>query len=308
METGEDEASKRTRARLAAKRWNILRLALQRGKLPQSGEESASVRSFAAFGVFWVLPAGEPGGSWWIYRSSLCTEAAVLVKLPTGQLQLNEILHSFDNTGNICVWPAEEVMTHYLIKHRNVFSSLSICELGGGSTCLAGLMLAVSSEAKQVLLTDGNERAVANINEMLKRNRMAGFLHNEGTSCRVLRWDKKDDVLGLQGQFDIVLCADCLFLDDYRACLVQTIDDLLKPCGTALVFSPRRGKTLELFCELAQCYKFCIEKTQIYDEEVWEKHCKLQANGEKIYDEDLHYPYMLTLRKATSCNIEETAQ
>uniref|UniRef100_UPI00358DE4CA centromere protein O-like n=1 Tax=Myxine glutinosa TaxID=7769 RepID=UPI00358DE4CA len=112
---------------------------------------------------------------------------------------------------------------------------------------------------------------------------------------------------GLRGQFDVVVCADCLFLDDYRACLVQTIDDLLKPCGTALVFSPRRGKTLELFCELARCCKFCIEKTQIYDEEVWEKHCKMQANGEKIYDEDLHYPYMLTLRKASSCSIEKTA-
>uniref|UniRef100_UPI00358F5813 calmodulin-lysine N-methyltransferase-like n=1 Tax=Myxine glutinosa TaxID=7769 RepID=UPI00358F5813 len=131
-----------------------------------------------------------------------------------------------------------------------------------------------------------------------------------GGSTRIV-WgvalDKKDDVLGLQGQFDVVVCADCLFLDDYRACLVQTIDDLLKPCGTALVFSPRRGKTLELFCELARCCKFCIEKTQIYDEEVWEKHCKMQANGEKIYDEDLHYPYMLTLRKASSCSIEKTA-
>uniref|UniRef100_A0A3B4AZQ3 Calmodulin-lysine N-methyltransferase n=1 Tax=Periophthalmus magnuspinnatus TaxID=409849 RepID=A0A3B4AZQ3_9GOBI len=161
------------------------------------------------------------------------------------------------------VWPSEEVMAHYCLHKR---ASGAVCELGGGMTCLAGLMVAMSADVREVLLSDGNETSICSI------------LSETAAFRRVLRWDCDSDISPLEGHFDVVMCADCLFLDQYRASLVDAICRLLHPKGTALVLAPRRGQTFALFCDLAQQAGLFVSQQQRYDPHVWDTHSKVSRH------------------------------
>ncbi|RXN28299.1 calmodulin-lysine N-methyltransferase isoform X2 [Labeo rohita] len=76
------------------------------------------------------------------------------------------------------------------------------------------------------------------------------------SSFRVVRWDNEADVSALEGRFDVVMCADCLFLDQYRSSLVDALRRLLRP--------------------------------------------DMQREGKEVYDENIHYPLLLTLTHGSS--------
>ena len=65
-----------------------------------------------------------------------------------------------DNTGNVKVWPAEEVLANYLIKNAHLFEGKDICELGAGKSGLAAIALALELKDKlgSILISDGNEQ------------------------------------------------------------------------------------------------------------------------------------------------------
>ena len=80
-------------------------------------------------------------------------------------------LTGFNNTGNVCIWPSEEVLAHFVKKRPELFAHKRVLELGGGMTCLAGLAVASTSSAALVNLTDGNAASVENVQRILRRNR-----------------------------------------------------------------------------------------------------------------------------------------
>jgi len=71
-----------------------------------------------------------------------------------------------DNTGNVCVWPAEQVLTHLLLTAGSaggVAEGGLLLELGGGRSCMAAVAAAFCAgfASWRVAGTDGNAKAAS---------------------------------------------------------------------------------------------------------------------------------------------------
>lgn len=148
------------------------------------------------------------------------------------------------NLGNICVWPSEEVLAGYCIENAADFKGKSVLELGAGMTGLAGLIVSQTCQPSRVLITDGNDNSVENLSIVLEENQNLGHVQ-ENVSVQLLKWNNGAKELD-QDQFDVIICADCLFFDDGRPQLLECLVNALKPGGTAIVVAPSRSGTFEV--------------------------------------------------------------
>ncbi|KYN43569.1 Calmodulin-lysine N-methyltransferase [Trachymyrmex septentrionalis] len=270
-ETNDPRNSKRSTR--ALRRWRILARALTGSPEPIGSEsdEEVSVRRFTSFGLLKcallenMLADGE--FSWCEYSTQLDGRSYnVQIRRISKCFTASELI-GFNNTGNVCVWPSEECLAYYLLRNHGLCRSRNVLELGGGMSCLAGVLAAKYCNPSTVTLTDGNVTSVDNVRCIVARNDMAHLVD-----------------------------ADCLFFDDARLDLVETIYGWLTDDGVALVMAPRRGTTFQKFAEASIKRGFIARQTERYDDMVWSRHLELLENSPE-YCPDLHYPVLLELTK-----------
>ncbi|RWS03951.1 calmodulin-lysine N-methyltransferase-like protein [Dinothrombium tinctorium] len=301
---------------VAKLRWKMLSKALKEGPSSvQMKPPLGSSRHFASFGLLMFADKkydemrndskkyknqndSDEKGKWYRVTSCEDNDFFLEVRLLTEKIPLKELFYGADNTGNICLWPSEEVLAYYCIKNKELFNDKVVCELGGGMTCLSGLIVAATSNAKKVILTDGNERCLQNVRDIVERN--SGSFGETVVECTLLKWGNNTDIDRFTDAIDVILCSDCLYYDDGRQPLVNTIWSLLKSTGVAVVLAPLRGQTFQQFVELTR-EKFETEQVMVYDTTVWEVHENLMKTMyPHTYKPELHYPRMIVLRKPSN--------
>lgn len=181
-----------------------------------------------------------------------------------------------------------------VLKHDTFFENKTVLEVGGGMSCLAGVLLAQRVQCRRIRLTDGNAKAIANVRKIVRKN---GSTFRCGrVSCDILKWSEYTE--HLTESYDVILAADCLFFDDSRSDLISLMAKLLNPNGVVLITAPRRGDTLVSFVNGARAAGFKCSVHHYYDEYVWSQHTKLKDN--QHYVEDTQYPLFLVLEKKSS--------
>uniref|UniRef100_A0A182WH24 Calmodulin-lysine N-methyltransferase n=1 Tax=Anopheles minimus TaxID=112268 RepID=A0A182WH24_9DIPT len=268
----------------ARRRWKLLAKALR--------HDSSEDDQFSKFNLIEADRAGdEKDENVYVYR--LYDRYRLKIRLigPERPWTASELI-GFNNTGNICVWPSEEALAYYILSRLSQFDGTSVLELGGGMTCLAGLVLAKYGQPAFVHVTDGNELSVENVRKSLVLNKF-----NCTIKSSVLKWEQtscRDSDLG-EERYHFILSADCLFFDESRSQLIDTIWHSLAEEGVALITAPRRGQTLSLFLNECVARGFHYELLQCYNEAIWARHLELkQTDG---YDENVHYPLLVKMYK-----------
>lgn len=290
-------------------RQSIMCSALNQTDSPLSDDYLASVRRFTCFDLFQRTPtlilhfahstadSGveiQSSENWFIYRTTVDEHEYSLVIHEICQKFTPEELIGFNNTGNICIWPSEEVLAYYVLHHLSAFDRRRVLELGGGMSCMAGLFIAKYAQADFVHLTDGNDLSIHNANEMRSQNLPCQPMASN-VACSVLKWENITQPIPDDAQYDCILSADCLFFDTVRPALVNALWQFMKPTGFALIMAPCRGNTLNIFIQQAKQRGFNCCMRKCYNRIIWQKHLELLDTS--VYDEDIHYPILIEITK-----------
>ncbi|KAL2517943.1 S-adenosyl-L-methionine-dependent methyltransferase superfamily protein [Abeliophyllum distichum] len=205
--------------------------------------------------------------------------------------------YGIDNTGLVCQWPSEDVLAYYCLLHVDMFRSKRVIELGSGYG-LAGLVIATVTDPLEVVISDGNPQVVDYIQRNIDANSVS-FCGTNVTSM-MLHWDHYE-VPSISGTFDIVIASDCTFFKEFHKGLVQTIRCLLKEEGPseAILFSPKRGDSLDKFLVEVKDSGLHFTVTEMYDNEIWRRH-QIFINGDNSwpnYDKDHCYPLFIRIAR-----------
>ncbi|XP_057994182.1 calmodulin-lysine N-methyltransferase isoform X3 [Hevea brasiliensis] len=163
-------------------------------------------------------------------------------------------------------WPSEEVLAYFCLSHADMFRSKRVIELGSGYG-LAGLVIAATTEAVEVVISDGNPQVVDYIQHNMDTN--SGAFGSTKVRSMTLNWDQAE-ASNISNTFDVIVASDCAFFKEFHKGLAFAVKLLLRNAGIseAIFFSPRRGNSLDKFLEEIEenGMHFCV--TENYDTEV----------------------------------------
>ncbi|KAJ9172666.1 hypothetical protein P3X46_015880 [Hevea brasiliensis] len=299
-------------AKAASLRWGILRQALLRRPPTQNSADEQSINatkriSRKASHGFNLIP------SHLVDKDPNSRDACVCYTLPINgspKLFLNQRMdrrvdlsdfeisnrYNVDNTGLVCHWPSEEVLAYFCLSHADMFRSKRVIELGSGYG-LAGLVIAATTEASEVVISDGNPQVV----DYIQRNIDANSGAFGGTKVRTmaLHWDQ-EEASNTSNTFDVIVASDCTFFKEFHKGLACTVKLLLRNAGTseAIFISPKRGNSLDKFLEEIEenGLHFCV--TENYDTEIWMRHQGFMNSDSSWpgYEKDHCYPLLVRVK------------
>ncbi|KAF0468363.1 Calmodulin-lysine N-methyltransferase [Gigaspora margarita] len=222
----------------------------------------------------------------------------IRIKIPNYYDMKNNLYSKYSgflSTGNICVWPAEEVLAYYSLNNSHIFKNKNVCEIGGGMCALAGLFIAARCQPLSVTLTDGNPDCIQNIQYILNANPK---LSSTDLCGKQMIWDCDThyDIT-----YDVVICADCTFDKQMHSHLLHVIRSILKKPSKNnpeeclfLLCAPQRGDSLQEFISLLKSQgDFNVKLLERYDDFVWKAHQQNIAENSEHYVPDTHYPLIM---------------
>ena len=79
---------------------------------------------------------------------------------------------------------------------------------------------------------------------VISENKRLGLIEPDKVSSRLVKWanGSKD----LKMDYDVIICADCLFFDEGRPQLLECLKKALRGGGTAIIVAPSRSGTFEV--------------------------------------------------------------
>lgn len=164
-----------------------------------------------------------------------------------------------DNTGNIGLWPCEELLSLIIILRKEEFKGKKILELGSGFSALASLVLVSNIEVDTIRVTDGNSKSVEYFkNTILPLNFSDSTNLLSKISCSDLIWNRNIVVKETE-KFDFLIVSDCLFFVHYHLDLAITIKQHLASNGKCIIVSPPRGQTMDQFLKVAEGQGLTVE-------------------------------------------------
>lgn len=123
--------------------------------------------------------------------------------------------------------------------------------------------------ATTVTITDGHPECVENERVCIQ---MCKQMYPEiCISANLLRWSSLEDISNFTEEatrlFDVVVCADCLFFENFHDDLLNVLCNTTHPSGQVILMQPSRAGSLQRFLDKAVDF-FTLERLESYDEQV----------------------------------------